>query len=196
MPHGLLQSWDRIPANGKSGGDDEVCVGDGFSIASSDLIESGLELGDGVTNPGGASGNHGGERSLGHFFANQSGSGESPEGLVIVFVGGIDDGDVELGLFPQQLCGDGDSCCAAADDQDLVMLGFVHRESSLVCGSGSGSPWVAWNVIISESVELSNCFCEKRFAGVEKGGGLGCFDGLGSGECEREREGLAEVRSR
>lgn len=126
VPHGLLQSGDCIPANGKSGGDDKVRVGDGFSITSPDLIESGLELGDGVTNPGGALGNHGSEGALGHFFANQSGSSESPEGLVIVFVGGIDDGDVELGLFPQQLCGDGDSRCAAADDQDLVMLGLVH----------------------------------------------------------------------
>lgn len=196
VPHGLLQSGDRTPANGKSGSDNKVRVGDGFSITSPDLIESGLEFGDGVTNPGGAFGNHGGERSFGHGFANQSGSGESPEGLVIVFVGGIDNGDIEMGLFPQQLCGDGDSRCAAADDQDLVMLGLVHRESSLVCGNGSGGPRGNLIVIISESVELSNCFCRMRLAGATNGGGLGGSGGLGGGECEREREGLVEVRSR
>ena len=44
-----------------------------------------------------------------------------PRGLVVMHLGGFDDGNVQIAVFASQLSGYRDTSCTAADDKDLMM---------------------------------------------------------------------------
>ena len=127
------QALDAMPVELEPGAHHQLLVLDHPAAVQDDGVALGLEGGHGRLDPVHALRQHAGHGAGGGAGLEHATAHQRPAGLVVVDVGGVDDGDVQPGLARQQAAGHRDAGGSAADDHDVVGgVGHLHRRPAAV----------------------------------------------------------------
>ena len=121
MSQGFHQALHTVPVQLDAGGNDQALVIDWPGILQGDAIVLRVEPAHRGLDPVHAVGN---ERGGGFYrvaLLEYARANQGPTRLVVVHLGGIDNGDIQIAYPSQQAGGDADARGARTDDQDVVM---------------------------------------------------------------------------
>ena len=145
MAQRLGQAVDRMPVQLQSRADDQFVVPDQAAAFEHHRVALRLECRDGGLDPVGAARDQRTHRAHGVPRLEGAAADQRPARLVVMDVGRVDDGDVEVGSAREQAGGDRDAGRAAADDHH-VMLGlgdFERRAPGVGDAAGDAAQVVA-----------------------------------------------------
>ncbi|GAO47284.1 hypothetical protein G7K_1494-t1 [Saitoella complicata NRRL Y-17804] len=148
LAQGLGESSNGAPLDVQTGGDDEVVVGNRVTRPSSNLVRRGIDLGDISVVELDICGDEGSQGTVQVSLVGETGTDQSPSGLVVVNGGTVDNRDIillqrqgtgRLGFTSvgiEKLVCDVDTTRTATDDDNLVVGRGMANGRCNGCASG------------------------------------------------------------